>query len=119
MLTERTNVFVLENEKPAENNPDVNPYRCSYCGILAIIERETLPEAMDSVPMAQAVYCNCEDATTEKTLKQEVSDLSGVLASKNQLLKKHMETKVFDSDTRIMRYEDAVLTLQKQFGIEV
>lgn len=119
MLVERTKVFILENELPAANNPDISPYRCSYCGILAVVERETLPEAMESIPMAQAVYCNCEDAKIETTLKQETSDLHGILASKSLLLKDHMEKKVFDSDTRLMRYEDAVVSLKKRFGIEI
>lgn len=117
MLIEKTRVFILENEKPDINNLDVSPYRCAYCGELAIIERETLPESTGMAPMAQSVYCECEDAMTETNLRKEINQLHGTLASKSLLLSQHMDTKVFDSDTHMMRYEDAVASLKKQFGI--
>jgi hypothetical protein len=117
-MMERTKVFILSNEKPDSKNPDVSPYRCSYCGELAIIERETVLES-EVVPMAQAVYCDCEDASTESTLKREISELHSSLSAKTSLLNEHVETKTFDSDTRMMRYEDAVTTLKIQFGIEL
>lgn len=116
-MMEKTKVFILSNEAPSSQNPDAPPYRCSYCGELAIVERETVNEP-DMIPMAQAVYCDCEDATIESTLRKEISDLHGTLSSKTHALNTHVETKVFDSDTRIMRYEDAVTSLKKQFGIE-
>lgn len=117
MLFEKTKVFILENEAPDSINPDVSPYRCSYCGELAIIERQSVPEGMDLEPLAEAVYCDCTDAVKESSLKQEVSSLQNSLSIKTEMLRSHIETKTFDSDTHMMRYEDAVLTLKKQYGI--
>jgi hypothetical protein len=112
VLEQKTSLFVLSNETPASTDPDVQPYRCVYCGQLAKIER-------DQSSVATAVYCDCEDATTESTYKADIASLQQQLSDKQNALSTHISTKSYDSDTTEMRYEDELTTLKHKYGITV
>jgi hypothetical protein len=109
-MNQITASFVLVNESPTEDNPDVSPFRCAYCGELSIIERNE-----DNVPIG--AKCDCEDALIETQLKSEVEELSKSLGEKNIALEAHMRTKAYDSDTKLMMYEDELKSLKIRFGI--
>ena len=111
MINYKTNLFLLENEAPSTESPDSSPLRCVYCGKLAIIERDEF-----DVPVS--ALCDCEDATKELNLKNEIEKLNATLNEKYSSLEDHVNSKSYDEDTKMMRYEDRLISLKKEFNIE-